>query len=507
MRSNASRAIPLAAAIATLVVHLIGNPHYGFFRDELYFIICGFRPAWGYVDQPPLVPLMSAGSQLFGHSLFLIRAIPAIFAAAAVYTTCLLVEELGGGAFAQIFAAIVVALTPVLMSFGTKMTTDVAGLWLWPLAALLILRIVRGGDPRWWLAVGIIFGAALESKYSALLFAVSVLGGLLLLPTRRVLFNSWFLGGALIAALIALPSFIWQGAHGYPMWTMLHDAGEFQNAILTPLQYVAAQVLITHPLLAPVWIVGVVALLRRTDARFLGIAFLLLIAQMIVLHGKHYYPGDVYPIPIAAGAVAIEGWTARALFWRPVLAMYALVAGIVLVPLLMPVLPEGAMSEYDQIAESKPLEHEVALARIDHRPVGDLPPDWADMHGWEKLARVVAGIYQSLPPDQRAQAAILASNYGEAAAIDFFGARYGLPPVLSGHNQYWIWGTRGYSGNVLIDVHGRCQLDAHLFRVRRVVTHFANPWGRVFENGFPISICEGITTPLATYWPHFRNYI
>jgi hypothetical protein len=504
MQSRRSRLIPLAAAMVTLAVHLVANPHYGYFRDELYFIICGFRPSWGYVDQPPLVPLLAAGSQIFGHSLFLLRAVPALFAAASVYVTCLLAVELGGGEFAQIFAAVVAALTPVLMSFGSKMTTDVVGLLFWPLAALLVLRIVKGGDPRWWLAVGAILGIAFESKYSVAFFGASLVVALLVLPQRRVLRTPWFFGGIAIALVLALPNLVWQAVHGYPMWTLLRDANEYLNASLTQLQYVATQMLITHPLLAPVWLIGLVTLLRRSDARFLGIAYLLLIAQMIALHGKEYYPGNVYPIPIAAGAVTVEAWTARARLVRPAVVAYALAVGILLVPLLMPVLPERTMSAYDRVAEQS-LEGEIDLARLDYRAVGDLPPDWADMHGWRELEAAVARIYRALPADQRAQAAIFASNYGEAAAIDFFGAKDGLPPVLSGHNQYWLWGTHGYSGNVVIDVHGEC--DRRLFRSRRVVARFSNPWGRPFENGFPISVCEGITEPLAAYWPKLRTYI
>jgi hypothetical protein len=500
------RAVPAGAALATLVVHLIANPHYGFFRDELYFVICGFRPALGYVDQPPIVPLLAAGSQLFGHSLFLLRALPAFFAAACVYTTCLLAVELGGGIFAEFFAALVAAVTPVLMHVGTTITTDVVGLWLWPLAALYVLRIVDGrSDPRWWLAVGAIFGIALESKYSVAFFAGAMVAGLALTPQRRALFTPYFLGGVAIAAIVALPNFIWQAAHGYPMWTLLRDAGEFKNVQLTPLQYLETQILVTHPLLAPVWIFGLATLLRRSETRFLGFAYVLLIAQMVVLRGKDYYPGNVYPIFVAAGAVTIEAWTRRAVLWRPALSVYALASGVLLVPLLMPVLPERTMSAYDRIAQTL-LAREVALAKSERTTIGNLPPDWADMHGWHELASVVARIYRSLPPEQRAQAAILASNYGEAAAIDFFGEDYGLPPVLSGHNQYWLWGTHGYSGNVVIDVHGECDRHARLFRIHRVVARFSNPWGRPFENGFPISVCEGITTPLAAVWPNLRTY-
>ncbi len=156
------------------------------------------------------------------------------------------------------------------MHFGTTITTDIVGLWLWPLAALYVLRIVKGADPRWWLAVGSIVGIALESKYSVLFFAVAMLAALVALPQRRRMFSPWFLGGVLIAAAIALPNFIWQAAHGYPMWTLLHDADEYKNAQLSPLEYVATQLLIVHPLLAPISLVGLVTLLRRSEARFLG---------------------------------------------------------------------------------------------------------------------------------------------------------------------------------------------------------------------------------------------
>jgi hypothetical protein len=497
--------VAAAAGLATLIVHLIANPHYGFFRDELYFVICGFRPAWGYVDQPPVVPLLAAGSQLFGHSLFLLRAVPAFFAAAGVYTTCLLAIELGGGLFAVFFAGLLALFTPALMHFGSTITTDIVGMWLWPLAALYALRIVKGADPRWWLAVGAIVGLAVESKYSVVFFAAGMLAGLVLQGRRRALLGPWFFAGILIAAAIALPNFIWQAAHEYPIWTLLRDAGEYKNAQLSPLAYLGTQVMIVHPLFAPISLIGLVTLFRRTDARFLGIAYLVLILEMIAFHGKDYYTGDVYPILIAPGSVTIEAWTARAQLWRPLLTAYVFAAGILLVPLLMPVLPERAMSAYDGVAQTL-LAREVNLAKSERTQIGRLPPDWGDMHGWHELAALVARIYFSLPPAERAQAAILASNYGEASAIDFYGAEYGLPPALSGHNQYWLWGTHGYTGNVLIDVHGECDRDARLFRVHRVVARFSNPWVRPFENDFPISICEGITTPLAAVWPKLRRY-
>ena len=177
-----ARRIPAIAALLTLAAHLLGNPHYGFFRDELYFIICGFHPDWGYVDQPPVVPLLAAGSQLFGHSLFLLRALPAIFAAGGVYVACLIAIELGGGTFAAILTALTCFFANVLMSFGAKVGPDMVGLWLWPLAALYVLRVAKGADARWWLAAGAAIGLSLESKYSAVFFAAALVAGLALTP-------------------------------------------------------------------------------------------------------------------------------------------------------------------------------------------------------------------------------------------------------------------------------------------------------------------------------------
>lgn len=496
------------AAGVTLIVHLAGNPHYGFFRDELYFIICGFHPAWGYVDQPPVVPLLAAGSQLFGASLFLLRALPALFAAAGAYVTCLLVLELGGGAFAQILASLAFLFANVLMSFGMKVSPDMVGLWLWPLAALYVLRIAKGGDPRLWPAAGAAIGFSLESKYSALFFAAALVAGLALTPQRRVLFSRWFVAGAALALAIAVPNFLWQAAHDFPMWELLRNGQHGKNLVVGPGLFLFQQLMLTNLFLSPIWIIGLIALLRDRAARFLGYTYVILIAMMIVLHGKDYYPGDVYPIVIAAGGAAIEGWTKGRRWVQTGLATAAIAAGLFFLPFSLPVLSEMSMVRYSNFVTGVLHVNRKAMQTERFR-TSVLPEDWADMHGWPELAATVARIYYSLPPEQRRQAAIKADNYGEAAAIDFFGRQYGLPPAISAHNNYWLWGTHGYSGNVLIDVNGDCaKHDAPgLFRSARLVTRFNPPWVISYEQNIPISVCSGIRTPLATLWPKLRMYI
>ena len=496
------------AALVTLAIHLAANAHYGFFRDELYFIICGFHPAWGYVDQPPVAPLLAAGSQLLGHSLFALRTVPAIFAAGGAYVTVLLAFEFGGGVFAALVATLAYIAAGVLESFGMKVGPDMVGLCLWPLAALYVLRVVKGGDPRWWIAAGAAIGVAFESKYSVIFFAIAMLVAVLLTPQRRALRSPWFLAGAAVAIAISLPNALWQAFHDFPMWELLRNGASGKNLVPSPLLFLVQQLLLTNLFAAPIWIVGLVWLLRSSTARFLGYTYIVLIVFMIALHAKHYYPADVYPILMAPGGVPIERWTRRSAVGRIAIVTASLAAWLFFAPFSLPVLTETAMLRYMSfVGRILPIPR--STMQTEHGRYSPLPEDWADMHGWPQLASTVATIYYALPAQERDQAAIVASNYGEAAAIDFFGPTYGLPPAISGHNNYWLWGTHGYSGNVVIDVNGDCGRHDFpgLFRNARTVAHFNSSWVISYERDIPISVCAGITQPLAKLWPRLRNYI
>jgi hypothetical protein len=503
LSAKPARTVPIVAAVAVFLIHLVGNPHYGFFRDELYFIICGFHPQWGYVDQPPVVPLLSAMTQLFGHSLLLLRAVPAFFAAAGVYTTCLLVEEFDGGAFAQVTASLVFFFASVLMSFGMKVSADEVGLWTWPLIALFVVRLTKGADPRLWLLVGLVAGITLESKYSVLFFLAALIVGLLIVPERRVLFNLWFVAGTAIALLIALPNFLWQWQHDFPMLELLKNGQNGKNLIVGPIAYLGQEIIITGLLLAAVWIIGLVCLLLKPVTRFLGLMYILLIAEMMIFHGKHYYPADVYPILIAAGAVAIERWTRTVVLVRYVVTTLIVILGLVVLPNTLPVLPEATFVTYsDALGRALHISRS-ATATEGNRETSTLPGDWADMHGWPELAATVAKVYDSLPPTDRAQAVVFAGNYGEASAVAFFAPQI---PVISEHNQYWLWGTHGYSGNVLVQIGGSCFQSDKYFTSRTFATTFKDPWAIEYENNLPIWICRGIKKPLSAIWPEIKSY-
>ncbi len=497
-------ALPWIAAAITFAFHLFANPHYGFFRDELYFVMCGFRPDWGYVDQPPIVPLLAAATQLGGHSLLLLRAVPALFAAASVAVAVLLAAQLGGGTFARVATAIVVALSPVLCAFGMKVGTDEANPLLWTLAAYALLRFVRGGAGWWALVAGASLGVALEMKYSGIFFGAAIVIALLLLPERRVLASRWFAGGAALCVLIALPSALWQAAHGLPMLELLRNAQHGKNLVVSPIAFVGQQLVIAGLAYAVVWIAGLVVLARDRGARFLALAFVLLIAMMIALHGKHYYPAPIYPVPLAAGCVALEAWTSRVRLVRPLLAAALLAGGLVFVPFVEPVLSERQYLAYEARV-GRMLHLSRAATATEHQRASTLPPDFADMHGWPQLAATVQRVVDALPPADRDRAAIMTSNYGEAAAIEFFGRD--LPPVLSGHNQYWVWGTHGRSGDVVIDVHGDCGASDRLYGSAVRAATVDAPYAISYERRIPIMVCRRPRQSLASLWPRLKKYI
>jgi hypothetical protein len=353
--------------------------------------------------------------------------------------------------------------------------------------------------------VGVIIGVCLQSKYSVLFFFVALLLGVLLTPERRILFSRWFLAGCVVCGLIALPNFLWQAYYGFPMLELLRAGQQGKNVIVGPLQYLFQELIITNLFLSVVWIIGLVWFLRNARLRFLGYTYVNLIALMIVFHGKHYYPADAYPYLMAAGGVAIEAWTNRLRILRPVVATAVVILGVLFVPFGMPVLPEQQVVTYQQWLFGALHIQRQAIA-TEHHAEPALPSDWADMHGWPELAATVTQVYQSLSPSERAQAVIVAQNYGEAAAIDFFEGSNGLPPVISGHNQYYLWGTRGRSGNVLIDVGGDCGADEHLFESSERAATFTSPWIAPYEDHLPIMVCRGIKQPLAELWPRVKSY-
>ena len=491
-----------AAAVALLggALHLFTITSYGWFRDELYYIACGEHLAFGYVDHPPLVALIARLTQLLGGSLIVTR-LPSLLAGIAVIWLCgRIARELGGGAWAQGMAALCALVAPVYLFLFHIFSMNPFDVLFWTLGAWIVVKIVKGGDPRLWLLFGLICGLGLQNKHSLLFFGFGVFVGLLLTPERRHFRERWIWIGGAIAVLIFLPHVIWQVMHGWPTAEFVRNATEHKNVALSPLAFFGAQVKQMHPLTFPIWLTGLVWLFRspsRSQYRVLAwtwmVAFLVLITQA----SKPYYLSPAYPPLFAAGATALESWIRRPAL-RALLPVLLIAGGAVTAPLTAPFLPVEQFHRYTQALG-------IQLSAGERHEMGPLPQHFADMHGWEEMVAEVARVYRSLPPEEQKTAGIYGQNYGEAAAVDLLGRKHGLPKAASGHNNYFFWGPQG-SGDPLIIIGGDPEDHRQAFRDVRPAGTIRCGLCMPYENNQTVWIARGLKAPIDQLWPMTKHF-
>lgn len=489
----------MLAAVA-LALHLAVGSGYGYFRDELYFIVCGGHPAWGYVDQPPLIPLIAAAMHhLFPGSVIMLRLFPALTHAATIALTAATARRLGGGVWAQGLSGLCVLAGGVYLGLGTLMSTDALQPLSWTFCAYALIRVIRDGDERWWLAIGVAAGIALQSKYMIAFWLVALGVGIVATPARRSLARLHLYLGAAIAALIVLPNVLWQAAHDWPFLELSRITHDSKNIPMSPWSFLLAEADTLNYATAPVWIAGFLAFAgwrRLADLRLFAIAFVVLIPMMIALHAKPYYPVGAYPILFAAGAVALETWLRH---WsiRTVLTAAIVAIGVIGLPFAVPILPIEIFARYQVWLD-------IAPKPLEKNAVGALPQYYADMFGWHELAALVEAAYRSLPPEDRAKAVFLGNNYGETAAVDVLAT--GLPPSISPHNNYFLWGPRGHDGSVVIRLARNREALLKNYSSAEPVAVFAPPWAMPYEAGQTLWICRGRHPPLDAVWASLRNY-
>jgi hypothetical protein len=499
--------IVLFLAFANFMLHLYFNNHYGYFRDEFDYMACGDHLAWGYVDHPPLVPFLVKISRLvLGDSLRSIRFIPALATSAAVILTAMMARELGGRPFAVVLSALAFIAVPIYLNDGSVMTTNCLEPLMWMGCVYFAMLTIKRDDPRYWLWFGVFAGIGLEEKYSIAVLGFAIVVGLVLTERRRVFATKWiWLGGAL-AFLVFLPNFLWNVRNHWPFAQLMHNIkADGRDVVLSPAAYFAQQILIAHPMLAPIWITGVLAFFfsaRLKPYRFLGWCYLAAFSIFVVLKGKNYYLAPIYPIYLAAGAVVIESYIERSskVWLKPALVVLILAGGACLAPVVMPVL---AVQQFISYMEKLPFK----VPRSEHSHMrAILPQHFADQFGWEEMVATVNQAYSRLSPEERPGCGIFAQNYGQAGAIDFFGRRYGLPPALSGHQTYFLWGPRGYSGNCLIVLDDSKEVLEGLFEhVEYVGKSNDNPYA--LEREIPVFICRGAKFgSLAEIWPRLKKW-
>ena len=417
-----------ACAALVAAVLLVLAPRYGFHRDELYFMTNAEHPAWGYVDHPPVTPMMGWLSQaLFGDTVFGLRALTAIVAALIVIAGAAVCTEVGGGRSAATLTAAATATTSTVLAFGHMLTTPTVDVLVWTVSIWLLCRIVRTGDPRWFVLLGAVVGVGLLNKFTVL-FAVASFGtALVMLPQRRVLASRWVVVGAAVALVLWAPNLWWQADNGWPIFEL--GAGIADEATENRIMAIPFQALFIGPPVAVGVAVGWWRQLRGRalrETRFIAVGFVILIVLLIVTAGKPYYAAGALPAVTAVAAVQLVDWSRR---HRRLVAGVIVVNGAVTAVLVLPLIPVSA---------------------VGNSPGAAVYPEPLEMIGWPTFVEQIAAAYDDID-DGAKSTIILTGNYGEAGAIDRFGPELDLPPAYSGHNSYAdVRQPSGSAGPVLV---------------------------------------------------------
>jgi 4-amino-4-deoxy-L-arabinose transferase-like glycosyltransferase len=482
--------LAIAAALAALLVAFSGR--YGFHRDELYFIEAGRHLAWGYPDQPPFVPLVARlMSDLAPGSLVVLRLPSAVASASLVVLTALTARELGADRSGQTLAAACISVASMTLAAGHLLSTTTFDLPAWALLCLLVVRILRSGDQRLWLAVGLVAGAGLFDTDLVAFLMLAVVTGLLVVGPRRHLTSGWLYAGGAIALALWTPYLIWQAVHGWPELAISRSiANGGSGTSVSRWALLPEQLVLVSPYLAPVWVVGLVRLLRDPAMRWcraVGVAYLVLAVVFVATGGKTYYLGAMLPVLLAAGAQPAVDWARRGrASARRGLLIAAVLLSLTAIPVTLPVLPVGLLR---------------------HTPIVSFNYDAGETIGWPSYVREIADVYASLPASERPFTVVLASNYGEAGAVDLYGPADGLPAVYSGHNAYWYWGPPpvsateavavGFDRSRLLPVCGSLALATHLDNHLGIDNQ---------EQGAPVWVCGRLKSPWKTVWPSLRDF-
>jgi hypothetical protein len=493
----------LVAALAALklVLHIYAGRYYGYFVDELYNLALARHLAWGYVDVAPMIGLIGRIEiALFGSSLSAIRLAPALAGAGLVLLTGAIARELGGRRFAQGFAALCALLAPGILALDHFLNVNAFEPLCWMGCALVLIRIINSGDERLWLWFGLIAGIGLETKHSMLIFGFALVAGLALAPQRKHLFNRWLCLAGALAFLLFLPNLLWNIQLHFPFLELQENIRrDGRNVSLTLGSFFGQEILAMLPLSAPVWIAGLWWLLR---SRYRALAFAWGIATTLifVMNPRVYYLFPAFPMLFAAGSVQFESWLERPkLGWvKPAYCMLMVLMGLLIMPTMLPVLSPESYIHYVEVTH-------LQQPRIENARLGPLPQLFADQFGWEDMAAAVGRIYNSLPADIRPRTAIFGQNYGQAGAIDLFGPKYGLPAAISGHQNYFLWGARGYTGESVIVMAGDRQDLERKFEFVQRVAHVGHPYAMPYEH-IEIFYCRGLKGLLADAWPQVKNW-
>jgi 4-amino-4-deoxy-L-arabinose transferase-like glycosyltransferase len=487
-------AVLIYLALTTILVQWLFGGRFGFHRDELATLEDARHLAWGYIAYPPITPFFGRISLiLFGTSVSGFRFFAAVAQATSVVLSGLMARELGGHRGAQLIAA--AAAVPFCIASGALMQYVAFDYLCWVLAAYFVIRLLKSGDPRWWLAIGTAIGLGMMSKYTMGFFALGITVGVLATPTRRHLASKWLWIGVALSLLVFLPNFLWQVQHHFISLDFLHDIHQRDVRIGRAKGFLPDQLKFT--LLAfPLWLAGLYFyLFSKPGSRFrmLGWMYLVPFLLFVVAKGRGYYLGPAYPMLYAAGAVwgeqRLQSLSRAPAVAIRTLAWIALTADILLVAAIA--IPPAPINS--------------ALWKFAAKNNGDL----LEEVGWPELVQAIAQIRDSLPAEDRAHLGILAANYGEAGAVNLYGPALGLPPAISGVNSFWAHGYGSPPPQTLIVLGFSTRFLQRNFASCQLASPTPNPYhieNEETRDHRDLYVCRGLLQPWPDFWKDFQYY-
>jgi 4-amino-4-deoxy-L-arabinose transferase-like glycosyltransferase len=466
MQSVAVRGIAIVVAIQAAILTAVSG-RYGFHRDELYFRAAGRRLDWGYVDQPPLTPFL-ARLFSFDDSPASLRIAATSAGAALVVVVALTARELGAGHAAQVLAAAAAALSIFVLAVSHMLSTATIDTLLWAVIGFFVIRLLRTGDGRWWIAIGAAIGLALTNKWLVPLLVLALGVSVLVVGSRQVLRTWWLAAGVVVALVISAPVMIWQAAHDFPLLTVargISDVDGSENRVL----FVPLQLMYLSPVLVPVLVAGFLALWRDRRYRAVALAYPVLCAVTLAVGGKSYYTMPLLLLLLAAGAEPAWGWALR---HRAVSAAVAVAGAVMSIVGTLPVLP---------------------ISRLG--PLLTVNKEQGEQVGWPEFVASVARAHKQADPSS----VIFTRNYGQAGAVERYGPELGLPQPYSGHMSYADWGPPPASDATVVVVGPPPQVFTGC---RVVVTNRAVIPNE--EDGTEISVCDPVNW--SRVWPDLRRF-
>ncbi|WP_183562757.1 ArnT family glycosyltransferase [Mucilaginibacter sp. SP1R1] len=438
-----------------VILNLFAISHFGFHRDEFLHLALADHLDWGYKEVPPIIAILAKLSiTLFGDSVFAARIFPTICSGFIIWFTGLITIEFGGRKFAITLACLALIFSPAFAASGYLFQPVVFDQFWWVLTVWLLIKYLNTTDVKYLYWLGLVVGLGMLTKYTMAFFSFALVIGILISKQRKLLFNIHILGAVALAFLICLPNLLWQIHHHWPLVSHMKALRSEQLDYITPTEFIEQQ-LTVHGVALFVWFTGLLFLIfsfRLRNFQFLAIAYALIFIFLLLMDGKNYYLFGAYPMLFAAGGFGFERWlkTSGYALRTATIALFVL-PNLLLFPMVLPVLSLNQTLGFFRFTNKNipPFQFITTWEDLKQHPTTQ---DYADMLGWDELAKKVGEAYHSLTPEQQKQTLVYADNYGEAGALHHYRKQFNYPDVISLNSSFTLWAPDSLDCKYLIYV-------------------------------------------------------